>query len=234
MKITPEYITRELLLSKFGVSPDSGAGRWRISELRKAGDYVPISRTWCRVGPECRFVVERTSRDLELARVVRPLVDTYCVWSLTSLNPLFLHQRIRKLTIVEVERSDQRMVFERLRAERFRNVILETESKWVADHIGGTDFDVVVRQLVTKAPLEDKKKGIPTLEKILVDLFIDGQTLAGIAPSDLEHLIDLAFTEYTIDVRVLRSYARRRSAWDRLKSYLDWRTVAPEEVLSDP
>lgn len=135
---------------------------------------------------------------------------------------------------MEVGRDDQRMVFDRLRMERFRNVILETDTKWVVDHIGGSDFDVVVRPLVGKAPLEDPKKGIPTLEKIIVDLFVDGQVLAGITPSDLAHLIEMAFSEYSIDIRVLRSYARRRGSWAKLLSYVEWLKVVPTEVLRDP
>lgn len=118
-----------------------------------------MSRTWCRVGPEHRFVREQSSRDLELARVVRPHVDHFSVWSLTSLNPLFIHQRLRRLTLVEVEKSDLQMVFEKVRSERFRNEILETELKWVVDHLGASDFDVIVRQLVTKAPLANNRRG---------------------------------------------------------------------------
>ncbi len=77
-------------------------------------------------------------------------------------------------------------------------------------------------------------RGTPTLEKIIVDLFIDGQVLAGIAQSDLEHLINLAFTVYTIDIRVLRAYARRRNILDKLMLYIEWLKVAPAEVLRDP
>lgn len=195
---------------------------------------MPVSRTWCRVGPERRFHLQQTSRDIELARVVRPLVDNYCVWSLTAINPLLIHQRARRLTLVEVARDDRRMVFERLRSERFRNVILETDTKWVVDHVGESDFDVIVRTLVGKSPLEDAKKGIPSLEKIIVDLFVDGQVLLGVAPSDLAHLVGLAFSEYSIDVRVMRSYARRRAAWDKLVSFIEMLQVAPSEVLRDP
>ncbi len=234
MEKYPPYVSRSEVLSRFAVSPETGIGRWHINALRKKGEIVPVSRTWCRVGPEHRFVLEQASRDIEIMRVVRPLVENFSVWALTALNPLLVHQRLRRLTLVEVDKADKRMVFEHLRSERIRNVLLETNLEWVADHVGASDFDVVVRQLVTKAPLENKQKGIPTLEKILVDLFIDGQVLAGIAPSDLEHLIDLAFTQYTIDIRVLRGYARRRNTWERLQSYLEWLKVAPAEVLRDP
>lgn len=195
---------------------------------------MPVSRTWCRTGPEHQFELLQTSREGEIARVVRTLVDRYCIWSLTALNPLLVHQRLRRLTIVEVERDDQRMVFERLRSEKFRNVILETDTKWVMDHVGGSDFDVIVRKLITKAPIKNSLRGTPTLEKIIVDLFIDGQVLAGIAQSDLEHLINLAFTVYTIDIRVLRAYARRRNILDKLMLYIEWLKVAPAEVLRDP
>lgn len=221
-------------MQKYGVSPDSGVGRWRISILRKDGHITPISRTWCRVGPERRFQLQQTSRDIELARAVRPLVDSFCVWSVTAINPLLIHQRLRRLTLVEVGRNDQRMVFERLRSERFRNVILDTDTRLVVDHVGDSDFDVVVRSLVVKAPLEDSKKGIPSLEKIIVDLFVDGQVLLGIGSSDLDHLIGLAFSEYTIDVRALRSYAHRRATWNKLLTYIEWLKAAPSEVLRDP
>ena len=205
-----------------------------MNQLRTEGLIVPVSRTWCRTGPEHQFELHQTSREVELARVIRTLVDRYCVWSLTALNPLLVHQRLRRLTIVEVERDDRRMVFERLQSEKFRNVILETDAKWAMDHVGGSDFDVIVRKMITKAPMKNKLRGTPTLEKIIVDLFIDGQVLAGIAPSDLVHLIKLAFSVYTIDIRVLRAYARRRNVLDKLISYLDWLKVAPAEVLHDP
>lgn len=234
LESSPSYTSRAEVLSPYGITPDSVAGRVRLSLLRKAGQIVPVSRTWCRVGPERRFELQQTSRDLALTRAVRQLVDEYCVWSLTALNPMLIHQRTRRLTLVEVGRNDQRMVFEQLRAERFRNVILETDTKWVVDHVGASDFDVVIRPLASKAPLEDKRRGIPSLEKIIVDLFIDGQILAGIAQSDLSHLIALAFSSYTIDIRMLRSYARRRRMWSRLLSYMEWLKVAPTEVLRDP
>ena len=234
MEIIPEYIKRAEVLDRYGATPESGLGRWRTNQLRAEGMIFPVSRTWCRTGPEHPFEMLPTSREIEIARVVRAVVDRYCVWSLTALNPLLVHQRLRRLTIVEVERDDQRMVFERLRSEKFRNVILETDTKWVMDHVGGSDFDVIVRQLVTKAPIKDKLRGTPTLEKIIVDLFVDGQVLAGIAPSDLVHLIELAFSVYTIDIRVLRGYARRRNVLDKLMSYLEWLHVAPAEVLRDP
>gem|GEM_PF-3130251 len=230
----PEYVKRADVLDRYGTTPSTGLGRWRTNQLRNEGLFVPVSRTWCRTGPEHQFELLQTSREGEIARVVRTLVDRYCIWSLTALNPLLVHQRLRRLTIVEVERDDQRMVFERLRSEKFRNVILETDTKWVMDHVGGSDFDVIVRKLITKAPIKNSLRGTPTLEKIIVDLFIDGQVLAGIAQSDLEHLINLAFTVYTIDIRVLRAYARRRNILDKLMLYIEWLKVAPAEVLRDP
>lgn len=234
MIIFPIYKTRQEILKGYGVTPDSDAGRWRISALRKEGYIVPVSRTWCRVGPDRRFHLRQTSRDIQLVRVVRPLVDSCCVWSLTSINPLLVHQRTRRLTLVEVARADRRLVFERLRSERIRNVILETDTKWVIDHIGESDFDVVVRTLVGKSPLEDAKKGIPSLEKIIVDLFVDGQVLLGVAQSDLTHLVRMAFSEFCIDVRVMRSYARRRATWDKLVSFIEMLQFVPSEVLRDP
>ena len=234
MKNISQYRTRQEILREFGSSSDSGVGRWRISTLRKQGIIVPVSSTWCRIGPERRFQLHQTSREVELARAVRPLVDNFCVWSVTAINPLLIHQRLQRLTLLEVGRHDQRMVFEHLRAERFRNVILETDTTWVADHVGGSDFDVVVRTLIVKAPLEDAKKGIPTLEKIIVDLFVDGQVLLGIVASDFDHLVGMAFREFTIDIRVMRSYARRRGAWDNLLSYIECLKVVPSEVLRDP
>lgn len=112
--------------------------------------------------------------------------------------------------------------------------MLKTNPGWVVDHVGGSDFDVVVRSLIVKAPLEDATKGIPTLEKIIVDLFVDGQVLLGIVPSDFDHLVGMAFREFTIDIRVLRSYARRRAAWDNLQAYIEYLNIVPSEVLRDP
>lgn len=228
------YVRREQVLVNYKTTPETGIGRWHISNLRKKGEIVPVSTTWCRVGSERRFLLQRSSRETEIVRVVRPLVDRFCVWSLTALNPLLVHQRLHRLTLVEVDKADQRMVFDRLRDARFRNVILGVDRQWTADQVGGSDYDVVVQQLISKAPLENKQKGIPTLEKIIVDLFVDRQVLTGVSSSDLDHLVRVAFTEYTIDVRVLRGYAHRRSTWDRLQAYLEWLQVAPREVLNDP
>lgn len=234
MENIPKYVKRVEILDRYGTALSSGAGRWHMNQLRTRGLFVPVSRTWCRTGAERLFELPQTSREIELAQVIRTLVDDYCIWSLTALNPLFIHQRMRRLTIVEVDRYSQGMVFERLRSERFRDVILETDTKWAMNHVGFSNFDVMVRRLITKAPIMNKVKGTPTLEKIIVDLFVDGQVLAGIAPTDLEHLCRLAFTDYTTDIRVLRAYARRRNVLDKLMSYLEWLTVAPAAVLHDP
>ncbi|MBL0321704.1 MAG: hypothetical protein IPP80_04875 [Ignavibacteria bacterium] len=234
MEISPTYKKRVEILREFGEEPTSAKGRWRISDLRSRGIVTPISRTWCRIAQERRFVIEQGDREKELVRIARKIADTVCVWSIRELNPLVIHQRMRRLIFVEVEKGAMNRVFEEFLDQRFRNVYLETDTKWVMAHVGGSNYDVFVRQLVTRAPLEDVKKGIPSLEKIIVDLFEDGFVYGLSRSPDLAQLIRNAFTTYSIDIRTLRTYARRRGNYDHLSQFIEWLAVVPPEVLHDP
>ena len=234
MEISPTYKKRVEILREFGEEPTSANGRWRISDLRSRGIVTPVSRTWCRIGQERRFVIQQGDREKELVRIARRIAENVCAWSIRELNPLVVHQRTRRLIFVEVEKGAMKRVFEEFLDQRFRNVYLETDTKWVMSHVGGSDYDVFVRQLVTRAPLEDVKKGIPSLEKIIVDLFEDGFVYGVSRSPDLAHLIRNAFSTYSIDVRTLRTYARRRGNYDHLSKFIEWLAVVPPEVLRDP
>lgn len=228
------YRRREDVLGELGVSKSTANGRWRISDLREKNILTPVSRTWCVIKPERRFVIHQGNRERDLVRIVMEIADTYCVWSIRELNALMMHQRIRRLIFVEVDKGATKRVFEEFVDRRIRNVILQTDTKWVLSHIGGTDFDVIVKPIVSRAPLEDAKRGTPSLEKIIVDLFEDGQVYGVSRSTDLAHIIRMAFTDFTIDLRTLRTYAKRRGVFEHLLKFISWLNIVPKEVLDDP
>lgn len=62
---------------------------------------------------------------------------------------------------------------------------------------------------------------IPTLEKILLDVFSDAATFYAIQGSEMDVLFENALKRYRINFTKLFSYAKRRNKEEQIKRYLE-------------
>ena len=128
-----------------------------------------------------------------------PLLNN-CIWTTEWLNEWTIHQSVRTYTIVEVEDNACESVFYHLRDKGFKNVFLEPDALLMERYVSDAENPIIIQKLVGRSPLMTVVSGkiqarlkvkdylknrfsamsvektavkVPTLEKILVDIFCD-------------------------------------------------------------
>jgi hypothetical protein len=99
------------------------------------------------------------------------------------------------------------------------------DEKAIDFYIAESNQPLVIKKLLTRAPLSKRtekriKFYIPTLEKILVDLFVEERLFYYVQGSELIHIYENAITSYTINFTKLFSYAKRREQEQNIKQFM--------------
>jgi hypothetical protein len=85
---------------------------------------------------------------------------------------------------------------------------------------------LVVKSLVTEAPLQTINKiNLPTIEKILVDIFCDDVIFAAQQGPEMRTIFQEAMKKYTINENRMLRYADRRRKKDSFHQYLSSSSV---------
>jgi hypothetical protein len=85
--------------------------------------------------------------------------------------------------------------------------------------------NIIISRLITQAPMKIAH-GIPfpKLEKILVDLFVDGKKFSFFQGEELMRIFENAFTFYWISEKTLFRYAGRRKVSMKLRQFISKQT----------
>lgn len=128
-----------------------------------------------------------------------------------------LHQPVRFLILVEVEKEALEPVFYNLKDNGIRNVFLQPEEKELLRYVNELDNAIILQSLVSKAPLQKVKKiSTTTLEKLLVDLFCDKKLFYTYQGSEMIFIFNNAYRRYSIDFTKLFSYAHLSILWFKI------------------
>ena len=121
-----------------------------------------------------------------------------------------LHIPSTHKTIIEVEKGTEDSVFYFLSDIR-KNVFLNPSRDILDKYAQENTNQIIIKNLVTDAPLQKiNNLRIPTLEKIIVDLILDVETLSEYQGRDLESIIENAYQFHSIQENKLLRYASRR------------------------
>lgn len=135
---------------------------------------------------------------------------SFCVWDTVWLNDFMRHQPFKYYVVIEVEKDACESVFVFL-SETTKNVFLNPDEELFDRYISNLDEVVIVKNLVSEAPLtEEQKIIIPALEKLLVDMLID-VALFSTQQNEKEFIIRSAMGKFTLNKLKMRRYAIRRN-----------------------
>lgn len=190
---------------------------WRIYDLKKAGLIHEIKRGWYATqsnkemfAPEANPTVQRIAA---LINQNYQRLD-YCVWDMNWLNHFTELQYYKETYIVEVEKDMQSTVAVTLSDNGFAHVSwLPWSEQYSLIHATDT---ITILPLITRSPLreqtskEGKKIIIPSLEKILVDIFRETKVFYFLQGTELENIYRNAINRYAINFTTLFAYAKRR------------------------
>jgi hypothetical protein len=88
-------------------------------------------------------------------------------------------------------------------------------------YISEGDDAVVIKPAISRSPIQLVKKiPVPTLEKILVDIFCDETIFYFYKGTELINIYNYALKKYAINFTVLLNYAGRRKRSEALKIFM--------------
>jgi hypothetical protein len=236
---THESFTREELFEFYlQFEPDlkETTFRWRIYNLKNNKIITSLARGMFTLSYKPAFKPEIGEIEKKIFIRVAKQFPTLkqCIWSTRVVNEFMLHIPGRFITILQLEKEALEPAYNFLKDQNFRNVFLQPEEKEIERYIYEYDSAIVLQLLISKSPVQKIQK-IPTatIEKLLVDLFCDKKLFATFQGSELAHIINTAYSRYSIDFTKLFGYAKRRSRETDLMEFLSNETDIPNSILND-
>ncbi|MDG3582882.1 MULTISPECIES: DUF6577 family protein [Galbibacter] len=227
------YFDRDTLSSFLNdLNPEftESALTWRIHDLvkRKVIDQVKLGvYTISNKEAYKPFVSNKLA---QLSKIVAKEFDEldYCLWSTEWLNDFTRHQLGTFFYILEVEKDFIEEIFNAYSESKQYRVYLDPTEDIMERYVE-SEISIVIKPLISRSPkqkitVKEKSKDniyVPTLEKILIDVYSDAVTFYAIQGSEMDTLFENALKRYQINFTKLISYARRRNKEIQIKSYLE-------------
>jgi len=208
--------------------------RWRIYDLKQKQIIRSVSKARFSLFYQPAFIPEI---DLKIKNTFQQLKKEFpyvkiSIWNTKWLNHLMLHQPGRFLTIIEVENEAKSSVFNYLKDAGHKNVFLEPNKKEIENYIADNADSLVVMGLISKSPtVEINRIIVPSIEKILVDIFSDSSLYASFQGSEMTYIYENAFKKYDVNETRLYNYANRRNKRKDLEHFILSNTILPIKEL---
>lgn len=210
--------------------------RWRIYQLKTKNIIRHLSRSEFTLSykPSFRIALEDSERRVFL-KIRKEFTDLkFCVWSTSVLNQFMLHLSDRAIILIEVEKEALSPVFNFLKDEGTKDLYIQPEEKDFDFYISEKKNPLILKTLISKAPLQTIRKiTVPTIEKIIVDIFSEPQLFRSFQGSEFHHVVNNIYHKYAIDFTKLFGYALRRGREEDLMDYLSNNTDIPKILLND-
>ena len=182
-----------------------------------------VGRGKYELGQQAIFIPPTLKKGREIYNYIKrsyPLLDI-CIWHTSCINHFMLHQPSRFNMIVEVERDAEESVFYHLK-EKTKNVFLNPSEEVYHNYIAGKRDRIIIKTLISEAPTQmPEKVNVPTLEKILVDIFCDQLIFSPQQGAEMNHIWANAMETYTINFSTLLRYADRRGRKKAMSDYIN-------------
>jgi len=226
------YFKREALrsfLTYLDPEISDSALTWRIHDLvtRKVIEQVKLG-----IYTVSNKELYKPTLSREFVRLSKIVVKEYseleyCIWSTEWFNDFTRHQLGTFIFVIEVEKDFMEEVFN-MYSEFQKYRVYFDPKKDIMERYVVSENSIVIKPLITRSPKQkittDGKPFdeiyIPTLEKILIDVFSDTVLFYSIQGKEMDTLFENALKRYQVNFTKLISYARRRNKKDQITSYL--------------
>jgi hypothetical protein len=195
---------------------------WRIYNLVQLGVLNRIGRGKFVIGEGRLYMPEISSK---IKSIHSKLIKEFpylkiCIWNTSSFNEFMIHQPGRFYILIEVEKEATQSVFFFLKENKY-SVFVEPTKELIEKYIPYEKETLIVKALVSEAPVQlINKVNIPTLEKMLVDIFCDDLIFAAQQGSEMRTIFQEAIEKYVINENRMLRYANRRRKKDNFRKYL--------------
>ncbi|MDO9679665.1 MAG: hypothetical protein Q7262_01510 [Bacteroidales bacterium] len=181
-----------------------GRGRFAIGKNRV---YEP------EISSKIKSVYSKLNKEFPYLRI--------CIWNTSSLNEFMIHQPGRFYILIEVDKVAVQSAFFYLKEYKF-SVFVEPTKDLIEKYLPDQKETFIVKSLVSEAPLQTINGiNLPTIEKMLVDIFCDDVIFAAQQGSEMRTIFQEAFKKYTVNESRMIRYADRRRKKESFREYLN-------------
>ena len=217
--------TREELFNffrSFDPNLNEGTFGWRVYDLKKRNIIETIKKGVYQLVYKQGFKPEPDKKILAISNILdAPLCECYNIWNTSWLNEFIELQATSSMTILEVDKDSIERVFYSLKDKGYENVYLKPDENVLDRYVSELTEAIVIKPMVSRAPTQMvSKAAVPTLEKILVDLYCDEKIFFAFQGSQLDKIFEGAFEKYSINLSRLINYAKRRNREEGVKQFL--------------
>jgi hypothetical protein len=199
---------------------------WRIHDLKRTAVLIEIRRGLYSFNTKPRYQPVPDKKIEKIVRVFRRSFRNvqYCVWDVNWINEFTLHQFSNNTCLFETEKDLQESVWHTFSDNGFKNLLWSLNGSHLT--ISGSVEPIVIIPLITRAPVQEiitaegRSVILPTLEKILVDIYEDINIFHFIQGAELERIFANALDRYAVNYSTLFAYARRRGKAPSLHAFL--------------
>lgn len=142
----------------------------------------------------------------------------FCTFELYQLNEFLNHQIAHNIIFINVEKDLETYIFEFLKEQYPGKVFLNPSSQIVEQY--WCDNMIIIKKLISEAPLNKDKSWSIRIEKILVDIFTDKILKNIINFNEYRKVYEDIFENYIVDETSMFRYAQRRKAKDKIKNFI--------------
>jgi len=215
---------------QFYAEMSESALSWRIHDLLNKNIIKQVKRGVYCISNSEKYVPIVSDKLAKLSKIVAKEFDEldYCLWTTEWLNDFTRHQIGTFFYILEVERDFVEEVFNAYSESSQFRVYLNPKEEIMERYIESGNT-LIIKRLISrspkqKVPIKEKSKdkiNLPSLEKILVDIFSDPITFYAVQGSEMKTLYENALKRYHINFSKLLNYAKRRKKENQLKVYMN-------------
>jgi hypothetical protein len=205
---------------------NEGTLGWRIYDLKQKNILQEIQRGWYTldVRPFYRPVIEPIVQELASLFMKNFQNVPFCIWNVCWLNEFTVHQFGGERIILETEKDLQESLANILGDNGYHNVIWSLKGQPPRNNF--KEIPILLLPLISRAPVQGittedgSSVVIPTLEKILVDIYEGSSAFRFLQGAEIERIFEHAIERYAINYSTLLNYARRRGKETELRTFL--------------
>jgi hypothetical protein len=197
---------------------------WRIWDLKKKNIIYSVAKGIYRINYNKKNYAPVI--DDRLKQIYATIHKTFnnleiVLWDSKWINDFSLHQTFKNFYILETQSDHTESVFFKLKDLGIGNPFLKPDESNIYQHMLDVKEPIVVKQLIKRAPTRKTNKiVIPSIEKILVDLYSDEKIFYMYQGNELKEIYHNVLNDYFIDFSKLINYASRRGKDQNIKGYL--------------
>ncbi|MEO7924008.1 MAG: DUF6577 family protein [Chitinophagaceae bacterium] len=222
-----EVFHREDLLrfyQEFEPDLKEGTFGWRIYELKRKHIIRNVKKGAYTLEEKQKFKPELDKMIIKIGKLLESSFDhhAYNIWNTAWLNEMTELQITSFMIILEVDKDSMETVFFTLKDKgSFNNVYLKPDETVINTYISENSEPIIVKSMISRAPVTKIKKVIiPTIEKILVDLYCDEKLFFAFQGNQLIKIYASCLDKYIINYSRLLNYARRRKREEGIIEFL--------------